>query len=184
MGFSKTEVNLRRLLATAPQQQNQAKLIHYVATLREQLEQLVAETTPDGLPRISKAKVNDYSEKIEALAAKLAGQPVRIHITQEIGVSETAFVCTEVGVTDSIFNGFQLYRSHTKVEDRSHEITENDPSAPIKLDAEAQAHIEKHRYSTLPKGQWSIAWQALVTQILEPWRYIPKLSRPHASLGC
>lgn len=26
--LSKTEVNLRRLLATAPQQQNQAKLIH------------------------------------------------------------------------------------------------------------------------------------------------------------
>jgi len=28
MGMSKTEVNLKRLLVTAPQQQNQAKLIH------------------------------------------------------------------------------------------------------------------------------------------------------------
>ena len=28
MGISRTEVNLRRLLAAAPQQQNQAKLIH------------------------------------------------------------------------------------------------------------------------------------------------------------
>jgi len=28
MGISKTEVNLRRLLAAAPQQQNQAKLVH------------------------------------------------------------------------------------------------------------------------------------------------------------
>ncbi|KAA8547089.1 hypothetical protein F0562_003518 [Nyssa sinensis] len=50
MGLSKTEVNLMRLLAAAPQQQNQAKLIHYVATLREQLEQLAEERTPEGLP--------------------------------------------------------------------------------------------------------------------------------------
>ena len=28
MGISRTEINLRRLLAAAPQQQNQAKLIH------------------------------------------------------------------------------------------------------------------------------------------------------------
>nr|DAD46048.1 TPA_asm: hypothetical protein HUJ06_004277 [Nelumbo nucifera] len=78
MGLSKVEINLRRLLAAAPQQQNQAKLMHYVATLREQLEQLSEETTPEGLPRISKAKVNDYSEKIEAIAAKIASPPVRL----------------------------------------------------------------------------------------------------------
>ena len=28
MGMSKTEVNLKRLLAAAPQQKNQAKLVH------------------------------------------------------------------------------------------------------------------------------------------------------------
>ncbi|XP_041995926.1 uncharacterized protein LOC121746062 [Salvia splendens] len=68
MGLSKTEVNLRRLLAAAPQQQNQGKLVHYVATLREQLAE---ERTPEGLPRVSKAQLNEYSEKIEAVAAKL-----------------------------------------------------------------------------------------------------------------
>ncbi|XP_010317242.2 uncharacterized protein [Solanum lycopersicum] len=68
----KTKVNLKRLLVTAPQQQNQAKLIHYVATLRELLEQLAKERNPDGLPRISKAKVNEYAENIEYVAAKLA----------------------------------------------------------------------------------------------------------------
>ncbi|CAH9083886.1 unnamed protein product [Cuscuta europaea] len=72
MGFCKAEVNLRRLLETAPQQKNQAKLIHYVATLRELLEQLAEERTPEGLPRISKAKVTEYAEKIEAVAAKVA----------------------------------------------------------------------------------------------------------------
>ncbi|KAF5952591.1 hypothetical protein HYC85_010535 [Camellia sinensis] len=77
MVISKTEINLRRLLAAASHQQNQAKLIHYVATLREQLEQLAEERTSDGLPRVSKAQVNDYSEKIEALAAKLAALVVQ-----------------------------------------------------------------------------------------------------------
>nr|ACU19882.1 unknown [Glycine max] len=79
MGISKTEVNLKRLLAAAPQQQNQAKLVHYVATLREQLEQLAEERTPEGLPRISKAVLNDYSEKIEAIASKLVNRVVCIY---------------------------------------------------------------------------------------------------------
>ncbi|EPS63711.1 hypothetical protein M569_11074, partial [Genlisea aurea] len=71
MGLNKTEVNLRRLLAAAPQQQNQTKLMHYVATLREQLEQLAEERNSDGLPRVSKAVLKEYSEKIEAIATKL-----------------------------------------------------------------------------------------------------------------
>ncbi|KAJ6853305.1 uncharacterized protein M6B38_250285 [Iris pallida] len=72
MGLSKTEVNLRRLLAAAPKQQNQAKLIHYITTLRELLEQLGAETASEGISSISKAKLNEYSEKIEALATNLS----------------------------------------------------------------------------------------------------------------
>nr|GEV40203.1 putative reverse transcriptase domain-containing protein [Tanacetum cinerariifolium] len=54
-----------------------------VGTLREQLEQLAAERTPEGLPRILKATLSDYSEKIEAIAANLA--PLRYpssHIAQ------------------------------------------------------------------------------------------------------
>uniref|UniRef100_A0A453MT01 Uncharacterized protein n=1 Tax=Aegilops tauschii subsp. strangulata TaxID=200361 RepID=A0A453MT01_AEGTS len=69
MVFSKVEVNLRRLLQEAPQQQNQAKLAHYISTARELLEQLGAEITTEGVPRVSKAKLSEYSEKIEALAA-------------------------------------------------------------------------------------------------------------------
>ncbi|KAL3734112.1 hypothetical protein ACJRO7_023458 [Eucalyptus globulus] len=51
MGASRTEVNLRRLLVAAPEQENQAKLANYIATLGEQLEQLAEERTPDRLPR-------------------------------------------------------------------------------------------------------------------------------------
>ncbi|XP_057445682.1 uncharacterized protein LOC130737844 isoform X2 [Lotus japonicus] len=83
MGISKTEVNLKRLLAAAPQQKNQAKLVHYVATLREQLEQLAEEKTLEGLPRICKAILNDYSEKIEAIAGKLVNSEPDIQVPKE-----------------------------------------------------------------------------------------------------
>ncbi|TQE11310.1 hypothetical protein C1H46_003044 [Malus baccata] len=76
MRISKTEVNLRRLLASAPQQHNQAKLVHYVAIIRELVEQLAEERNPEGLPRVSKSVMSDYSEKIEAIASKLAAPPV------------------------------------------------------------------------------------------------------------
>ncbi|KAH1211562.1 hypothetical protein GmHk_14G039977 [Glycine max] len=139
MGISKTEVNLRRLLAAAPQQQNQAKLVHYVATLREQLEQLAEERTLEGLPRISKAMLNDYSEKIEAIASKLVNHVVCICYSFPLFLSSAAcglFYCCS---SDS------LDRPASSTEDRAHEPAETDHTSPIKLDATAHAHIEKHR---------------------------------------
>ncbi|EEC83943.1 hypothetical protein OsI_30034 [Oryza sativa Indica Group] len=76
MVLSKVEVNLIRLLEAAPRQQNQTKLVHYVTTARELLEQLGSETTPEGISSVSKAKTSEYSEKIEALAARLAAPEV------------------------------------------------------------------------------------------------------------
>lgn len=44
------------------------------------------------------------------------------------------------------FNGLAFYVcSPHKVEDRTQETAKSDGSAPIKLDAATQAHIEKHR---------------------------------------
>ncbi|KAK9115883.1 hypothetical protein Sjap_014830 [Stephania japonica] len=149
MGHSKTEVNLRRLLSVAPQQQSQAKLVHYVATLRELLEQLGAETTPEGLPRISKAKVNDYSEKIEALAARLASplsdKPESVDVVDAIEVEKNASTTKEeTHVLPSPVFRKRLF-SHSKLDDITKETTDTDSSAPVKLDTAAQAHIEKHR---------------------------------------
>lgn len=76
MGISRTEVNLLRLLESAPRQQNQAKIIHYVTTSRELLEHLAAETTSEGISSLSKGKLNEYSDKIEDLAARLRPQVV------------------------------------------------------------------------------------------------------------
>ncbi|XP_058180838.1 uncharacterized protein LOC131299225 [Rhododendron vialii] len=149
MGISKIEINLRRLLAAAPHQQNQAKLLHYVATLREQLEELAEEKTSDGLPRISKAQLNDYSEKIEAIASKLA---VPVSTMQE---SEKPSDITPIGESPSktkgespILTSPKLRRRfvpQSNVEDRPHNHADTNNSAPVKLDAAAQTHIQKHR---------------------------------------
>ncbi|KAK7329715.1 hypothetical protein VNO77_23890 [Canavalia gladiata] len=149
MGISKTEVNLRRLLAAAPQQQNQAKLVHYVATLREQLEQLAEERTPEGLPRISKAMLNDYSEKIETVASKLVNQVPDIQVSEEN--LEKNFVKenpSEIEEKKQILLSSGLRRRpvpSSSTEDRAHEPAETDQASPVKLDAAAHAHIEKHR---------------------------------------
>ncbi|WJX64473.1 hypothetical protein P8452_49250 [Trifolium repens] len=147
MAISKTEVNLKRLLAAAPQQQNQAKLVHYVATLREQLEQLAEEKTPEGLPRISKATLNDYSEKIEAIASKL------VHVSEievygkdiERNVKENP---SEIEGKKPMSPSFGLRKrpvAASSTEDRAHEPDETDHLSSVKLDAAGNAHIDKHR---------------------------------------
>ncbi|KAL0928362.1 hypothetical protein M5K25_000238, partial [Dendrobium thyrsiflorum] len=159
MGLSKKEVNLRRLLAAAPHQQNQAKLVHYVTTSRELLEQIGAEAATGGISSISKAKLNEYSEKIEAIAARLSVPEVRLNPwsipilkpESEEAVQETSFeeiVPVSDNTESSVYPAHILRRrtsSATKVDDINHELAARDIGAPLKLDAEAQAHIEKHR---------------------------------------
>ncbi|XP_042497793.1 uncharacterized protein LOC122076524 isoform X4 [Macadamia integrifolia] len=94
-----------------------------------------------------------------------------------------------------------------KSQDRTHEISESDQSTPIKLDAAAQAHIEKHRklqedltdemvglarqlkessllmnrslQDTEKRGQWRVAWQALAMLTREQCRSFQKVPRLH-----
>lgn len=147
MALSKTEVNLRRLLAAAPQQHNQAKLIYYVSTLREQLEQLAGETTPEGLPRVSKAILNDYSEKIEAVASRLAASLLDVQETQE-PLEATTLGKSSSKTQQDQSTSYGLRRRYVPSlndEDRPPGNIETDSSGPVKLDVTAQAHIEKHR---------------------------------------
>ncbi|XP_071698663.1 uncharacterized protein [Rutidosis leptorrhynchoides] len=147
MGLSKTEINLRRLLASAPNQQNQSKLIHYVGTLREQLEQLAAERTPDGLPRISKATLSDYSEKVEAIAANLA--TLSLNTPSELSTGDSSIGEKTTKTEKEIITASPGLRRRavppSSVEERSQNTVDATDSAPIKLDAEAHAHITKHR---------------------------------------
>ncbi|KAI8004692.1 hypothetical protein LOK49_LG08G00687, partial [Camellia lanceoleosa] len=131
MGISKTEINLRRLLATASHQQNQAKLIHYVATLREQLEQLVEERTSDGLPSF-KSSVNDYSRRLKPLC-----QIVGFCETLHYFIFHKESPLKAVGES-SIPISPELRRrfvAPSNIEDRPHDSVVTDYSAPVKLDA-------------------------------------------------
>uniref|UniRef100_A0A9I9CP44 Uncharacterized protein n=1 Tax=Cucumis melo TaxID=3656 RepID=A0A9I9CP44_CUCME len=150
MGLSKTEINLKRLLATAPHQKDQAKLIHYVTTLREQLEQLAEEKTPEGLSRVSKALLGDYSEKIEAIASKLIVPLPDVEESSEPSTSTSVREISSVAEGDlntpSSPTGLRRrFPASSTVEDRSHGTIKEDSSAPVKLDAAAINHIEKHR---------------------------------------
>ena len=47
---------------------------------------------------------------------------------------------------DCFYPVIVLNRPQSNIEDRSRNTVGTDNSAPVKLDAAAQAHIEKHRY--------------------------------------
>uniref|UniRef100_A0A1J3DAY6 Vesicle transport protein USE1 n=1 Tax=Noccaea caerulescens TaxID=107243 RepID=A0A1J3DAY6_NOCCA len=149
MGISKTEINLRRLLSAAPNQQNQSKLMHYVATLREQLEQLSEEKTPEGLPRVTKAKVNEYYEKIEAVASKIASQVPETEVSDEAFAKDsTSESSPRIEDDPRSPTSPQLRRRivSTSSKEQSYDAAvDADPSKPIKLDAAAQALVEKNR---------------------------------------
>lgn len=147
MGLSKTEVNLRRLLAAAPQQQNQAKLIHYVTTSRELLEQLGAEATSEGISSISQAKLNEYSEKIDALAAKLSSpQPEPVEVIDESAIKESPSRIEQDASHTNLPPGLRRRSAvRTDIGDTTDGPAQKDSAMAVKLDAAAQAHIEKHR---------------------------------------
>ncbi|MCO5546592.1 hypothetical protein L7F22_000021 [Adiantum nelumboides] len=79
--LTKTEINLRRLLAALPQQTNQAKLAQYVVILREQLALLTGESGKGNLPCISEEKAREYAEQIEVAASRVD--------TNELGIWDT-----------------------------------------------------------------------------------------------
>ncbi|KAK9007282.1 hypothetical protein V6N11_051111 [Hibiscus sabdariffa] len=148
MGRSKTEVNFQRLLAAAPQQKNHSKLVHYVATLRELLEQLAEERTPEGLPRVSTAVINDYSKKIEDIASELSAPLPEIKVSEE-PVTRNSFKQSPKSDSESHMPSSPGLRRRvvptSNIKDRTHDTNEADTSAPVKLDAAAEAHIQKHR---------------------------------------
>ncbi|CAN6204024.1 unnamed protein product [Urochloa humidicola] len=141
MGISRTHVNLLRLLDSAPRQQNQAKLIHYVTTSRELLEQLAAETTSEGLPSVSKVKLNEYSDKIDELCKACSQSDDALHEIQE----EYSSKLEQAGSPIALSSG--LRRRLTSQVEAGPTVSEKERGigGPIRLDAEAQAHIEKHR---------------------------------------
>ncbi|CAH2064041.1 unnamed protein product [Thlaspi arvense] len=122
--------------------------MHYVATLREQLEQLSEEKTPEGLPRVTKAKVNEYYEKIEAVASRISTQVPDTEVSDEpFAKDSTSGSSPKMEDATQSPTSPQLRRRFvsTSSKEQSHDAVDADPSKTIKLDNAAQAHIEKHR---------------------------------------
>ncbi|KAL8236313.1 hypothetical protein R6Q59_017394 [Mikania micrantha] len=121
----------------------------YVGTLREMLEQLAAERTPEGLPRISKATLSDYSEKVEAIAANLVLSELNTLESQEPPVAETSVNQKTTKTEEHIISPSQGLRRRiappSTFEDKSQHAVDTTDSATVKLDAAAHAHITKHR---------------------------------------
>ncbi|XP_078447709.1 uncharacterized protein LOC144716473 isoform X1 [Wolffia australiana] len=143
MGISKTEVNLRRLLIAAPRQKNQAKLMHYVATMRELLEALGAETSPEGLARVSKAKLSEYSEKIEVIASELSA-PLP-HDLEPMEAEKEEPPCDSARITHSGLRRRVMHPAEDGAFEKADETAGGKRAAPVRLDDTSHAHIEKHR---------------------------------------
>ena len=77
MGVSKAEVNLKRLLRAQANQTNEAKLVHYVATMRSLLAELTGDPAhQDQLPTIPASRARDYAQQIDLVSQKLRGRGV------------------------------------------------------------------------------------------------------------
>ncbi|XP_028055861.1 uncharacterized protein LOC114260019 isoform X6 [Camellia sinensis] len=151
MGNTKTEINLMRLLAASPHQQNQSKLIHVclIYSVCCYSTRTIRRTSRKENPRWI-TKVNDYSEKVEAIASKLAIPVLTMQESQkpfavtsvEEGPSKT---CGESPILPSP-KLRRRFMPQSNIEDKAHNSVETHQSASVKLDAVEQIHIEKHRY--------------------------------------
>uniref|UniRef100_A0A251TGZ9 Putative vesicle transport protein, Use1 n=1 Tax=Helianthus annuus TaxID=4232 RepID=A0A251TGZ9_HELAN len=129
--------------------------MHYVATLREQLEEIALERTPEGFPRLvslhfslvlSKALVNDYSQKIEAIAANLASPVSDAVAFRELRVDTSVKENINNKKEDESITSPGLRRRLVSSSSfRGQDTSESSDSSPVKLDAAAQTHISKHR---------------------------------------
>lgn len=90
MGVSKAEVKLRRLLRAQVHQTSDAKLGHYVATMRSLLAELTGDPVRQDLATIPAAKAREYAQQVELVAEKLRGRVPSIAQTEnETAVADT-----------------------------------------------------------------------------------------------
>ncbi|CAA2958531.1 Hypothetical predicted protein [Olea europaea subsp. europaea] len=97
---------------------------------------------------VSKAQSNEYTEKIEGIAAKISTTESTKQVSQDpsLGTSDMQILSKEAGESIHSPRGLRRRLMHP-TEDRSNDtIKFNNIERSVKLDSAAQAHIEKHRY--------------------------------------
>lgn len=157
MGLSKTEIKLKRLLASAANQENETKLKHYVATLRELLAQLTGESSREGLPSISTSQAKQYAEKIDALAARIgsdslleASEHPKVPDTnqiEDVPKREGKQIADEISFASTSSTPMirQRHIHNNEKQSKGQVGVTAKAESPIKLDAQSERHIEKHR---------------------------------------
>ncbi|KVI12405.1 hypothetical protein Ccrd_009193, partial [Cynara cardunculus var. scolymus] len=133
MGLSKTEINLRRLLAAAPQQQHQAKLIHYVGTLREQLEQLAAERTSEGLPSPPSTVEGRVPKSVDATDST----PIKLDAAAQTHISKHRKL--QEDLTDEMVGLAQQLKESTLMMNQSIKNTEKSLASTGRANTQAMA---------------------------------------------
>ncbi|KAH9302249.1 hypothetical protein KI387_013832, partial [Taxus chinensis] len=111
----------------------------------------------NGRKSISTSKAKEYSEEIEALAARIdsdpqlkASEPSRVSDDdriKEVSELEEKWITNEGGVMSTLSTPVLRKRHvyNTKDQSNGQDIVTAKTESPIKLDAPAQARIEKHR---------------------------------------
>ncbi|EFJ06973.1 hypothetical protein SELMODRAFT_134515, partial [Selaginella moellendorffii] len=144
MGLSKAEVKLRRLLASMPRQENERKLVHYVATARELLTVLTGENAQQNLPSISMDKAREYGEQIEAFAEKINVTQMTITRIKK----KKRQIC---GMRSKLLPRTPMSRTNSRrLLPKLHSIQRDDPEPgpskeEVKLDSATHEFIGKHR---------------------------------------
>lgn len=164
MGLTKTEINLRRLLAAMPQQTNQAKLAQYIVTLKEQLALLTGESGQGNLPCISAEKAKEYAEQIEAAALRVNANELNMWDMLSLkdnvldgskGSRENVSVALqEDSSSTSGLRKRLLPSSDTSSANTKHDTTRNEEgqrtkagsNQALKVDSATLELIEKHRH--------------------------------------
>ncbi|KAH7295908.1 hypothetical protein KP509_27G070300 [Ceratopteris richardii] len=163
MGLSKTEINLRRLLAAMPNQTNEVKLAQYIVTLREHLASLTGESGHNSLPCISEKKAKEYAEQIEAAASRIRANDMSMwdmlasrDYNADLPESSKELDLQEISPTTAGLRRRAISGSRNKHETRGDEstngeqddawksLTNQDSSA--KVDSATLSFIEKHRH--------------------------------------
>ncbi|ANM58450.1 Membrane fusion protein Use1 [Arabidopsis thaliana] len=117
----------------------------YVATLREQLEQLSEEKTLEGLPRVTNAKVNEYYEKIEAVVSRIVAQVPHTEVSDEAFAKDSTNDSSPKVEDDTRTPNSPQLRRRIVPASSKEQSYDADPSKPIKLDTAAQAQVNKQR---------------------------------------
>lgn len=166
MGLTKTEINLRRLLAAMPQQTNQAKLAQYIVTLKEQLALLTGESGQGNLPCISAEKAKEYAEQIEAAALRVDAN--ELNMWDMLSSSKDSVLDDSKGSRENLSVTLQedsstssgLRKRHMSNSDTSRNKSANttsseqgqkikagsDQGSTLKVDSATLELIEKHRH--------------------------------------